>query len=303
MKIRISKQSEVPLRQQLAEQIVFLIATEELKTGEALPSVRALARRLKIHHNTISEAYQDLVRRTWLVRRRGSRLLVRGPAWPAGLVDASDLDDLINATIRLARQAGFSLQALRERVRDRLLAQPPDHVLVVEEEPGLRCLLEEEIRKALDWPVAGCAFADLASTRGLGIGALVAAAQYAIINVDRLAPKDRPAVSLAFSPADEQVRLIQKLRKPSVIAVVSGSAVFLKTARSLLAPALERRHTVCEFAFPLEDAKSLRGADLIFCDSLAAKQIRGPKVVHYQLVSGASLAYLQTAMQSYQQAI
>ena len=28
--------------------------------GQKLPSVRALARRLKIHHNTVSAAYQDL---------------------------------------------------------------------------------------------------------------------------------------------------------------------------------------------------------------------------------------------------
>jgi len=45
MNIRLSKESEVPIRRQLTEQIVFLIATEMLKPGEALPSVRRLARR------------------------------------------------------------------------------------------------------------------------------------------------------------------------------------------------------------------------------------------------------------------
>ncbi|HUU12394.1 MAG TPA: GntR family transcriptional regulator [Terriglobia bacterium] len=57
MDIRVSKQSEVPVRQQMAEQIVLLIATGNLKPGQALPSVRELARRLKIHHNTVSHAY------------------------------------------------------------------------------------------------------------------------------------------------------------------------------------------------------------------------------------------------------
>jgi DNA-binding transcriptional regulator YhcF (GntR family) len=64
MEIRISKESDVPVREQLAEQIVFQIATEKLKPGQMLPSVRELARRLGIHHNTVSHAYQDLVRRT-----------------------------------------------------------------------------------------------------------------------------------------------------------------------------------------------------------------------------------------------
>ena len=68
MQIVVSKDSDVPLRQQLAEQIVFLITTGQLQAGAELPSVRALGRLSKVHHNTVSEAYQDLVRRGWLTR-------------------------------------------------------------------------------------------------------------------------------------------------------------------------------------------------------------------------------------------
>src|SRR5271157_5881237 len=39
MDIRISRESPIPLRQQLAEQIVFLIVTDKLRAGQALPSV------------------------------------------------------------------------------------------------------------------------------------------------------------------------------------------------------------------------------------------------------------------------
>jgi len=118
MDIRISKQSEVPLRQQLAEQIVFHIATGKLQPGQALPSVRELARRLKIHHNTVSEAYQDLIRRMWLVGRRGSHVTVRALEEGVQSRQASGLDDLINTLIRVAREQGHSLQSLRERVRE-----------------------------------------------------------------------------------------------------------------------------------------------------------------------------------------
>ena len=48
MDIQISRDSDFPIRQQLTEQIVFLIATGRLRPGQDLPSVRALARRLKI---------------------------------------------------------------------------------------------------------------------------------------------------------------------------------------------------------------------------------------------------------------
>src|SRR5215510_6298156 len=146
MELHVDSLSDVPIRRQLTEQIIFLIATQRLTDGELLPSVRELARRLKVHHNTVSEAYQDLVQRKWLERRRGSRLAVL-----AREVEDSEatLDDLINRTITRAREKGYSLQELRERVRQRLLAQAPDHLLVIEQDKELRDLLCEEFRAAL----------------------------------------------------------------------------------------------------------------------------------------------------------
>src|SRR4029077_8389451 len=217
MDIRIDKKSEIPIRQQLAEHIVFSIATQKLKPGQALPSVRALARRLKIHHNTVSLAYKDLVSRTWLVGRRGRRLVVRPPGELEAGTKGGDLDDFLNATIRAAREQGYSLQALRERVRTRLLAEPPDHILVVEEEPGMRRLLQEEIRAALGSPVESCSLADLTAHPGLAIGALTVAVHYAIGEVESLVPKSIPAIPLALGAADEQLELLQRLEQPSVV--------------------------------------------------------------------------------------
>jgi DNA-binding transcriptional regulator YhcF (GntR family) len=299
MDIRISKDSEVPLRQQLAEQIVLQIATEKLKPAEPLPSVRELARRLKIHHNTVSQAYQDLVRRNWLIRRRGSHLVVRPPQVPPRAARKQDLDDLINTVIETARECGHSLQALRERVRERLLAQPPDHVLVVEEEEGLRRLLAEEIRSALSCDVEGCSREDLTRNPGLAIGALVVTPMYALGDVKPLVPKDRPAVPVAFCIADEHVERIRKLSQPSVIAVVSVSRAFLTAARSLLASPIGRRHTLAEYLLPLENPRVLRAADLVFCDSLACRSVKFYGSVHYRLVSPASMQYLSNAFKAY----
>jgi len=300
MDIRIDKKSDVSVRQQLAEQIIFSIATEKMKPGQALPSVRELARRLKIHHNTVSQAYKDLVRRTWVVRRQGSRVVVRSAGERGEQKNGHDVDDLINATIRIARGRGYSLQALRERVRTRLLAEPPDHVLVVEEEPGLRQLLQQEVRIALRQPVEGCSLSELAAQPGLAIGALTVAGQYVISDVDRLVPKAVPAISLAFSAADEHLELLRRLDHPSIISVVSVSRVFLQTARSLLAPALGRHHVMRDFLFPPDDPKALRAADLVFVDSIARPRVKHSKILEYRLICPSSLEYLRTAMKSYQ---
>lgn len=296
MDIRISKESEVPLRQQLAEQIVLLIATGKLQPGQALPSVRELARRLKIHHNTVSEAYQDLIRRMWLVGRRGSRVTVRALEDQAQPRAASGLDDLINTLIRVAREQGHSLQSLRERVRERLLAAPPDHILVVDTDAGLRRLLREEIRAAINCPVEVCSRLELAAHPGLGIGALAVAAHYAIPDVNPLLPKDRPAIPLEFGTADEQVEMVRMRREPSVVAVVSASEGFLQTARSVLATAAGRRHVLQEYLLPLSDPRALAAVDIVFADSIAVKEVKHRGVVPYRLIAPASLAYVASAL-------
>lgn len=296
MDIRIGKESEIPLRQQIAEQIILLIATEKLKSAEPLPSVRELARRLKIHHNTVSEAYQDLVRRNWLVRRRGSHLVVRAPQMPPSAGHEQDLDDLFNAVLELARARGYTLRQLRDRVRARLLAEPPDHILVVEEDPGLRELMMEEIREALQQEVEGCSRNQLAQYAGLAIGALVVTPQYALGDVKLLVPKDRPPMAVSFSIADELVERIRALQEPSVIAVVSVSQAVLSTARGLLASVVGRRHTLVEYLHPLESPEALRAADLVLCDSLARRSVKARNCVPYRLVEAASLAYLGSSI-------
>jgi DNA-binding transcriptional regulator YhcF (GntR family) len=300
MELRIDKKSDVPVRQQLAEQIIFSIATEKLKPGEALPSVRELARRLKIHRNTVSQAYCDLKRRAWLAGGRGGRVIVLAGARlePA---DSRDLDDLINATIRAARDQGYTLRALRDRASARLSAQLPDRFLVVEQEPALRALLQQEISTAMDKPVEGCALADLASNRLLALGALTVAAQYAVGEVDALLPKDMPAIPLAFSAAEQQLGLLRKLNHPSIVAIVSISAVFRNTAASLLAGAAGHTHTLSEFAFPLESSAALKAADLVFADSIVCRQLKHPKIIQYRLIRPNSLDYLVSAMKSYEQ--
>jgi DNA-binding transcriptional regulator YhcF (GntR family) len=300
MEIRLSRESEVPLRRQLAEQIVFLIGVGKLRPGQQLPSVRELARRLKIHHNTVSEAYQALVRRTWLVRQRGSRLVVgsrelrRTSSTGDGAGDG--LDEVINAAMRRAREEGYSLKQLRERVKKRLVAQRPDHILLVDREPGFREIMRQEIREALGWPVQTCSQEDLAKTPGLAERAQVATPEYNIDEVEPLLPRDRPAVLLTFSSADEPLEAIHKLREPSVIAMVTVSEALLRTASGLLAPAVGRRHSYREVLLSRRGKVDLRGVDVAICDSLAMSVATGTHKVHYRLLDLQCLEYLATAV-------
>src|SRR5438105_1935143 len=75
-RIWISRKSSIPVREQLSAQLLFEILSRRRGPGERLPSVRDLARRIKIHPNTISAAYQDLAARGWVVRKAGSGVFV-----------------------------------------------------------------------------------------------------------------------------------------------------------------------------------------------------------------------------------
>lgn len=62
MDIIISNSSNIPIYEQVKEQIKNKIVSNELKTGELLPSIRSLAKDLRISVITTKNAYEALER-------------------------------------------------------------------------------------------------------------------------------------------------------------------------------------------------------------------------------------------------
>lgn len=62
MEIIISNSSDKPIYEQICMQVKNLIMNGTLSPGEALPSMRALARDLHISVITVQRAYEDLTR-------------------------------------------------------------------------------------------------------------------------------------------------------------------------------------------------------------------------------------------------
>jgi len=237
MQIHIDKQSEVPARDQLRQQIIFLIGTGQLSKGTELPSVRELARRLKVHHNTISCIYSQLTRDGWLKKRRGSRVVV-GQTANSWIEEFADLDDLINRAIRLAGSRGYSLQQLTARVRARLLAEPSDHLLVVAPERDLAELIRAEIGETVGHEPEACSASVVQQNPSIAIGAILITPSYFAGKVQPAVPAERTVVAISYSPAAEHIAAIRNLSQPSVIGVVSVSALFLESPVSSVARVL-----------------------------------------------------------------
>lgn len=78
MLLHLDFSSEVPIYQQIRNQIVMGIASGELRDGEKLPTIRALAEETGINMMTVSKAYQLLKQEGHITTDRRSGAVVRG---------------------------------------------------------------------------------------------------------------------------------------------------------------------------------------------------------------------------------
>ncbi len=76
MLLEIDLQSEMPLYMQLKNQIIEGIATEALRPGDTLPSVRQLASDLGINLHTVNKAYNLLKQERFLIVHRKSGAII-----------------------------------------------------------------------------------------------------------------------------------------------------------------------------------------------------------------------------------
>jgi len=113
--LKIDMAGDIPIYQQIRNQIVFGIATGRLKVGDHLPTVRQLAGEIGVNPMTVSKAYSLLKEEGMIVmdRRHGAqvnRLRVRENALNA------DFDQRAVLFISEARMKGVSEEELKTRI-------------------------------------------------------------------------------------------------------------------------------------------------------------------------------------------
>ena len=292
MRLWLAHASGVPLREQLVTQIVLGVLSGDLRPGTRLPSTRELARRYKVHPNTVSAAYQQLEQERWVESRRGSGVYVRarnGELDTRGLA----LDHLIANLFHAARQLGTPMAAVHARLKHWLAQQPPDHFLLIEPDEELRAIALAELRAAIPLRVTGTGFK---ASRALLAGAIPLVLPSKAERVRKMLPPDSDCVVLQVRSVP--LSLIQWLpsRKPEqLVAVVSRWPDFLRSARTmLLAAGFDADALLFRDARKLGWQKGLRECAGVVCDSLvAAKVPKGPKVIPFPLIAESSLAELR----------
>src|SRR5882724_6499066 len=106
MQLWFARGSEVTISEQLVTQVILGIPSDDLAPGQRLPSTRELARRFRLHANTVSAGYRQLEREQWVEFRHGSGVYVRSTKPDVAPSSALALDQILATLFRSARDLG-----------------------------------------------------------------------------------------------------------------------------------------------------------------------------------------------------
>lgn len=293
MRIWLSKSSEVSLRDQLQAQIILGIVSNDVKPGQRLPSIRELARRHKIHSNTVSAAYRQLAKTGWVQVRRGSGVYARSQPIEQPLQGKVALDQLISTFFKKTRGKGFSLGEIQDRLSHWFALQPPDHFLVFEPDPDLREILVAEIEEATGWKALGVGLDDCKQEVLAGAAPLTLYSHTE--NVRAKLPPDTDLITVRSRSVPESMAGRERPPAGALIVVVSRWAEFLRWSQTVLVAAgIDPR------ALSLRDArkrgweKGLRSASLVITDSQTARHLSpGVTMQVFRIISDFSLTELR----------
>src|ERR1700687_216280 len=120
----LDRQSGLPLYLQIAHELMYLIETGVLRDGDAPPSLRRLAKQLRISFLTVDKAYKWLQSRGVLAPRRGI-------GWKVALIREESTQDarerlrltkFVDETLFTAIQHGFDPMAFARNMVHRATA-------------------------------------------------------------------------------------------------------------------------------------------------------------------------------------
>lgn len=117
---KLDPKSGIPFYRQIIDQIRYGIASGNLKVGEQLPTVRALAVQLKVNLNTVSKAYRELEIQSVLETQQGTGTFIG----PTKIVIPPDerktkLESICSDFLSIAATYGFTVEEMIDELNKR----------------------------------------------------------------------------------------------------------------------------------------------------------------------------------------
>lgn len=123
MQIEINPQDGVPIYRQIVNQVKYLIASGQLRSGQELPGVRTLAEQLTVTPNTIVKAYGELETGGLIHKRQGAGSFVAETRSPLTRKEQRKIvQQRVDALLSEASQLNFNYDEVLELLRERQAA-------------------------------------------------------------------------------------------------------------------------------------------------------------------------------------
>jgi GntR family transcriptional regulator len=298
MDIVLNRKGGIPVRDQLVAQLEMRILGGAIPSGERLPSVRTLARRLRVHANTVSAAYRRLEATGHVEMRKGAGVFVRA-ASGAGLSSARDLDEMIALAIDEATRQGYRVAQIRAAVKRWLDSTPPVRFVTVDPSLSMAELLRAEVLPVASLPVEARALDAVARAPESLEGAVAVSLPYHVAALRRAAPRTTVLeVNLEIPAGVPQA--LKKVPGGAIALVISHADTVLPFSKTLL-KSLRDDDLLVETRL-LSDGRGWRrllpAADVVFADVLSADtvaQVRPRGLVCFRLLSDAVLERIAAA--------
>jgi len=292
MQLWFARASEVSIREQLVTQVILGILSDDLAPGQRLPSTRELARRFRLHPNTVSAGYRQLEQERWVEFRHSSGVYVRDQKPEVSRLSALALDQLIAQLFRGARKLGAPLSTVRSRLRQWLELQPPDHFLLIEPDEELRRILAAEIQQAVTFPVQSCGPQECPR---MPDGAIPVVLPNRAAAVRQLLPEGADVLTLQVRSVPTSLAVWLPAPSGTLIGIASGWPNFLKLARTILQAAGFHPDTlVFRDARKSNWQRGLRQTAAVVCDTITAPLLPvGCRAIPFPLLSETSITELR----------
>ena len=117
----IDPRSPTPLWGQIAARVRVAVAAGELLPGEALPSVRGLARRLRVNPATVAQAYRELAGEGFVETRHGAGTFVREVSSGRKAEEKTlRAGELVRTVLEDGARLGISAEELAQAFKDQV---------------------------------------------------------------------------------------------------------------------------------------------------------------------------------------
>jgi GntR family transcriptional regulator len=298
VKITVNKESEIPIRDQLIEQIGLQIASGTLTGKEKLPSIRALAQRLGIHYSTVTAAYNHLAEVGLLEVRQGSGVRVAGRSISDTSASVSDLNELVRDFLGKVCDNGCSRDELRARLDTVMNPKPVRRIIAVDRNVDFHEILLRELKPHFNLPIETMTVEQILKHRSAAEDALVVTSLYHLFAFQDAISDPTRLVVCNIQPAHAELNTMATLSSGSLVVLISVSPTIMKMATKLVAA---QRADIAVRSLLLAERTEIeyvmKHADLVVCDSssedLAGSLAGKKRVLVFKLYSPSTIQLIK----------